>query len=224
VLSALVMARAWLKITQSQTIAVTGSAKRAVVADLIVWRGSYGVEATTLREAQTALKAAQVQVDAFLRGQAVTNVTFSAINIEELKASQKNADGFVHQQTSGYRLTQSVTVKSTDVNGVLAMDGATGALVEGGVLFAQSAPEFIYTQANEAKIEMLAAATRDARLRADQIAKQGDASVAQLRSARMGVFQITPEHSAETSWEGVYDTTSLNKTITAVVSATFSVK
>jgi hypothetical protein len=115
-------------------------------------------------------------------------------------------------------------VKSTEVKAVLAMDGATGALVEGGVLFAQSAPEFIYTQANEAKIEMLAAATRDARLRADQIAKQGDASVAQLRSARMGVFQITPEHSAETSWEGVYDTTSLNKTITAVVSATFSLK
>jgi hypothetical protein len=224
VLSAMVVTRAWLKITQSQTIAVTGSAKRAVVSDLIVWRGSYGVERPTLREAQAALREVQAKLDAFLARQQITNATHSAINIEELKASQKNADGFVLQITSGYRLSQIVTVKSTNVQAVLAMDGATRALVEDGVIFTQSSPEFIYTRANEAKIEMLAEATRDARLRADQIAKQGDSQVAQLRSARMGVFQITPEHSADTSWEGLYDTSTLNKTITAVVSATFALK
>jgi hypothetical protein len=224
VLSAMVVTRAWLKINQSQTITVTGSAKRAVVADLIVWTGSYNVEAATLRDAQLALKESQLKVENFLRQQEITNAVFSPINIDELKASQKNADGFVHQVTSGYRLYQTVTVKSANVARVQAMDGATTALIESGVIFSQSSPQVLYTQANEAKIEMLAEATRDARLRAEQIAKQGEASVAQLRSARMGVFQITPEHSAETSWEGVYDTSTLNKTITAVVSATFALK
>jgi hypothetical protein len=96
--------------------------------------------------------------------------------------------------------------------------------VENGVLFTASSPEFIYTRAGEAKVEMLAEATKDARARAGQIATEGGARVAQLRSARMGVFQITSEYSNETSWGGVYDTSSLNKTITAVVNATFSMK
>jgi len=40
----------------------------------------------------------------------------------------------------------------------------------------------------------------------------------------MGVFQITPVHSIQTSWEGMNDTTSLEKTITAVVTATFGLE
>ena len=224
VLSAMVVTRGWLKIAESQSITVTGSAKRAVVSDLVVWRGSFVAEAGTLRETQAALKTSQAKVEAFLRQHSVTNAEFSPINIDELKASLKGEGGYVQQRTVGYRLTQSVLVKTEDIDGVRAMDAESTALVEEGVLFTPVAPEYIYTRAGEAKVEMLAEATRDARLRADQIAKQGDARVAQLRSARMGVFQITPEHSAETSWEGVYDTRSLNKTITAVVTATFSLK
>ncbi len=40
----------------------------------------------------------------------------------------------------------------------------------------------------------------------------------------MGVFQITPQHSVQTSWEGINDTSAFEKTVTAVVSASFSLK
>ena len=91
-------------------------------------------------------------------------------------------------------------------------------------MFTTQSPEFIYTKAGEAKIEMLAEATRDARQRAEQIAVQGGSAVASLCDAEMGVIQITPPYSGQTSWEGMNDTTSLNKTITAVVTATFALK
>lgn len=224
VLSAMLVTRAWLKITQSQTISVTGSAKRAVESDLILWRGAYAVESPTLAEAHRELSVAQQRVANFLTARGITNATFSALDISELKAARKRDDGFTDQILSGYRLTQTVSVSSRDVDGVLAMDRETSALIEQGVLFTPQAPEFIYTAAAEAKLEMLAEATRDARQRAARIAEQGGATVAQLRSARMGVFQITPEHSAETSWEGVFDTSSRKKTITAVVTATFALK
>ena len=68
---------------------------------------------------------------------------------------------------------------------------------------------------------MLAEASRDARVRAEQIATQGGRVIAQLHNADMGVFQITPLHGVETSWEGMNDTTSRQKTITAVVTASF---
>jgi len=71
---------------------------------------------------------------------------------------------------------------------------------------------------------MLSEATKDARSRAEQIASQGGRKVDQLRSARMGVFQITPVHSSQTSWEGMNDTSSFEKTITSVVNVTFSVR
>ena len=40
----------------------------------------------------------------------------------------------------------------------------------------------------------------------------------------MGVFQITPLHNSDTRGEGMNDTSSLDKTITAVVTATFLLK
>ena len=64
----------------------------------------------------------------------------------------------------------------------------------------------------------------DAQVRAEQIASQGGRTITQLRSARMGVFQITPVYSSQTSSEGINDTTSLDKTVTAVVTASFSLK
>jgi hypothetical protein len=71
---------------------------------------------------------------------------------------------------------------------------------------------------------MLADATKDARERADRIAGQGGARVSRLHSADMGVFQITPIDNSDTSWDGMNDTTSMEKTITAVVTATFSLE
>ena len=71
---------------------------------------------------------------------------------------------------------------------------------------------------------MLAEASRDARERAEQISSQGGRAVEHMLSAKMGVFQITPVFSLQTTWDGVNDTSSFEKTITAVVSATFSMK
>jgi uncharacterized protein len=85
-------------------------------------------------------------------------------------------------------------------------------------------PQYIYTKVGEEKIEMLADATRDARARAEQIAAQGGRSIASLHDADMGVFQITARHATQTSWEGVSDNSSRQKTITAVVTATFLLK
>ena len=71
---------------------------------------------------------------------------------------------------------------------------------------------------------MMAEATKDARARADQIAIQGGRKIRGLRNARMGVIQINPVHSTATSWEGNNDTSSVDKTITATVSASFDLR
>jgi hypothetical protein len=221
VLSSMLATTTWLKVKNSQFITSKGSTRKNIKSDLIIWQGNFNVEADTLLEAQRKLKTNLVSVGQFLSDNGVTNFIFKPIEIDELKA-MKDADGWKQERTTGYRLTQTVRVESEDVDKVAKLD--TTPLVEQGILFTTEAPQFIYTKVGEEKIEMLADATRDARARAEQIAAQGGRAIASLHDAEMGVFQITPLHETDTSSGGENDTSSLDKTITAVVSATFLLK
>ena len=222
VLSAMLGTSAWVKIKNSQFITVKGSVQKNIEADLAVWSGGFQVEGETLLDAQHKIQANRELVGKFLREAGVTGFTFAPIVIEELKATQKTDDGWVRQRTAGYRLSQGVSVESADVDRLDKLDATP--LVEQGVIFTVAAPQFIYSKAGDTKIEMLAEATRDARARAEQIATQGGRGIARLHDADQGIFQITPQHSVATSWEGENDTTARLKTITAVVTATFLLK
>ena len=219
VMSSMLATTTWLKVKNSQFITVKGSARKHVDSDLVVWRGTFVAEAPALLEAHRQLQAHQALVKEFLRDNGVTNATFNPVVIEELKA-EKNAGGLKQDETIGYRLSQMVRVESDDLNRIDNLD--TSKLVEKGVMFTSEAPQYIYTKVGEEKIEMLADATKDARARADQIAAQGQRTIARLHDADMGVSQITARNVTRTSWEGESDNTSRQKTITAVVTATFS--
>ncbi len=84
-------------------------------------------------------------------------------------------------------------------------------------------PEYHYTKIAELKKEMLAEAAKDAKQRAEQIASSTGSSIGTVRSARMGVMQITPADSNDVSDSGMNDTSSLEKDITAVVNVSFAV-
>jgi uncharacterized protein len=225
VLSSMLGTTAWVKIKNSQFITSKGSTRKNVKSDLVVWKGSFTTEAPTLLEAQHNLKADASKVEEFLSKSGVTNTVFKPIAIEEIEASvsnETNGENISRQRTVGYRLTQKVRVESENVERLAQLD--TTPLVEEGVLFTTEPPQFLYTKVAEEKIEMLADATKDARARAEQIAAQGSRSIANLHDAEMGVFQITPLHETDTSGDGENDTSSLDKTITAVVTATFLLK
>ena len=222
VFSSMLGTATWLKVKNSQFITVKGSTRRNVTSDLIVWQGSFQVQAPTLLDAQQQLQSNRSKVQNFFTTAGVTNAIFQPILIEPVTADvtdNTNGEHIQQQRTVGYRLTQHVRVESTDVTRLAKLDPTP--LVTDGLLFTADPPQFLYTRAAEEKIEMLADATKDARARAEQIATQGGRSIASLHDAEMGVFQITPLHASETSSEGENDITSQDKTITAVVTATF---
>ncbi|MCX6900578.1 MAG: SIMPL domain-containing protein [Verrucomicrobia bacterium] len=222
VFSSFVVTRAWMAISQSQTISVTGSARKNIRADLIIWNGTFSAESPVLLDAQRTLKADLGKVTAFLKGKGVKDYQVSPIAIEEIRVGDRDLQQA--KRVASYRLAQTVTVHSSEVDRISQVINDSTVLVEQGVLFVSGAPEFIYTKAGEAKVEMLAEATKDARTRAEQICQQGGRVIDRLLSAKMGVFQITPLYSTETSGEGLSDTKSLDKTVTAIVSARFVMK
>jgi hypothetical protein len=60
---------------------------------------------------------------------------------------------------------------------------------------------------------MISQATADARIRAKKIAENGGGELGSLKSASMGVFQITGQNSSEDySWSGSFNTSDKKKT------------
>lgn len=225
VFTALVLANAWTRIAESQVINVTGSARKNVRSDLVVWRSSFSAEAPTLIETQQKLRADHAKVAAFFTNRGIDGFTASPVQITELTARQRNEDDdTVTKVRVGYRLTQFVEVHSDDVERVPRLANDSSELLQQGVAFVSGGFDFIYTKAGEAKVEMMAEATKDARTRAEQIASQGNRRIKSLLNARMGVVQINPLYSSSTSWEGNNDTTAVEKTIIATVTTTFAMK
>jgi uncharacterized protein len=225
VFTALVLANAWTRIAESQVINVTGSARKNVRSDLVVWRSSFSAEAPTLIEAQQKLRADHAKVAAFFTNRGIDGFTASPVQITELTARQRNEDDdTVSKVRVGYRLTQFVEVHSDDVERVPRLANDSSELLQQGVAFVSGGFDFIYTKAGEAKVEMMAEATKDARTRAEQIASQGNRRIKSLLNARMGVVQINPLYSSSTSWEGNNDTSSVEKTIIATVTTTFAMR
>jgi len=74
------------------------------------------------------------------------------------------------------------------------------------------------------KIDLMGSASKDARARADEIAKNAGCRVAEVRSAHMGVLQITRPFSTEVSGYGVHDTGTIDKDVQAVVTASFRIE
>jgi hypothetical protein len=225
VFTALVLANAWTRIAESQVIQVTGSARKNVRSDLVIWRASYAVEAPSLLEAQQRLQADHDKIAAFFSRRGISGFTASPIEITELTAKRRQPDDDSTATVRvGYRLSRSIEVHSADVEILPRLAGESGELLQQDVAFISGSFEFIYTKAGEAKVEMMAEATSDARSRAEQIATQGGRAIKELRNARMGVVQINPLYSSSTSWEGNNDTSSVDKTIIATVTTTFAMK
>ena len=67
IFASLVVATAWTRIAESQIINVTGSARKNVRSDLVVWRANFSVDAPTLLEAQQKLQADLTKVAVFLQ-------------------------------------------------------------------------------------------------------------------------------------------------------------
>lgn len=221
--TALVVAGAWTRISESQVINVIGSAHKDVRSDLALWRASFSTEAATLLDAHQQLKSDSAKVEAFLHAASQNNYILKPVQVSPVVERTKTEDGEVARRI-GYRIVQTIEVRSSDVDALPKLAGNAAQLIEQGVTLSSDGIDFIYTKAGEAKVEMMAEATKDARNRAEQIATQGGRTLKELRAAKVGVVQINPLYSSATSWEGNNDSSSLEKTITTTVTATFSLK
>jgi hypothetical protein len=224
VLSSIVMAWAYTHTKKGeQAVTVTGSARKRIKSDLVIWRAGVSYQAPQLSEAYKALTDNIPRVKQYVLSKGVSEDQITISSISSTTLHEKDAEGNESARISGYSLRQELLVRSNDVDKIERLAREATELINQGILLESGAPEYYYTKIADLKIEMLAEAAKDAKTRAQQIASSTGSSIGSVRSARMGVLQITAADSNEVSDSGMNDTSSLDKDITAVVNVSFAV-
>lgn len=205
------------------SITVTGSAKRRIASDLVVWSAGVSTEAPVLSDAYKELTESVPRIKQYLLSKGVPEDQMVISSISTMQIKARDREGNQTSEIIGYTLSQSIEVRSNDVAKIGQIAREATELINQGILIQSSAPQYYYTQIGELKIEMLGEAAKDAKERAERIASSTGNSIGSVRSAKMGVLQITAADSTDVSDYGVYDTSTIEKDMTAVVNVSFAV-
>lgn len=208
-------------------LSVTGFAKQDFVSDLIVWSGSFSRRDPELRKANEALKRDAEAIRAFIQKKGLNPDTFvfSSVDIEKEYEEVVDRDGNRKRTFRGYLLTQRVQVESGNIDAIERFSREVTDLLQSGIEFASSRPQYYYTQLGKLKIEMIAAATKDGKQRAEKIIENAGGKIAKLRYSSLGVFQITAQNSNESSsWSGSFDTDNKRKSASVTIKLQFGLE
>ncbi|MEP6922894.1 MAG: SIMPL domain-containing protein [Pyrinomonadaceae bacterium] len=225
VLSSIIMGWSYMHVKKGdEAVTVTGSARKRIKSDLVVWSAGVSSQAPKLSDAYRELSENIPRIKQYLltKGISENQMTISAISSTTLH--ERDSDGNESSAITAYSLRQQVEVRSNDVERVAQIARTSTELINQGILLESSSPQYSYTQIGDLKIAMLGEAAKDAKARAEQIAGSTGNKIGTLRSARMGVMQITAADSTEVSDSGISDTSSIEKDVTAVVNISFAVE
>lgn len=208
-------------VRSEDVLSVTGSAKQAVTADSVRWRGQFTRTAPldNVKNGYALIAADKKKVLDILisKGFEEKDVVFSPVYLD---------DSFKYNQYAPqeYRLSQTFDLNSANIEAVSALGKDVQPFVDAGVIFSTQSLEYYYSQLPALRVSLLQDAIKDAQARAASITGATGKTVGPLRSAASGVVQVLPVNSVEISDYGTYDTSSIEKEVMVTVKAVFSVK
>ena len=204
-------------------ITVTGSAKTSATADNAVWTLNVSLTRPTVSAAVTKVGSDVVAVTKYLTegGVAAEEITLGSVSTY---ANEEYSNGNSTGRILNYRANRDVVVRSKDVQMISRLSQAIGNLLQTGVSVNNYGPQYYISTLPSLRPQLLEAAMKDAKVRAEAITKAVGGKVGSVQSVRAGVFQVTTPDSTMTADGGAYDTSSIEKTVTSTVSVTFTVK
>ncbi|MDP3979954.1 MAG: SIMPL domain-containing protein [Chlamydiota bacterium] len=208
----------------NQTIKVKGYAERRISSDFAIWRARFSTRSFNLVEAYDLIEGDRIKVLSYLQKSGIPSSNIDISSVTTTIQYEITEKGYNTNRISGYTLEQYVTIVSNDVMLINKVSKASTTLIKDRIELTSFNPEYYYTNINDLKITMLGEASADARKRAIELAQNSGGNVGPLRAAAQGVFQITPVNSTEVSNYGRYDTSTIDKTIKAVVTIEYSIQ
>ena len=204
-------------------ITVTGSAKTTANADNAVWTLSVNLSSPSVATAVKKVDSDIAGLSGYLTdgGIAADALTLGPVSTY---ANEQWLNGNNTGKILNYRASRDVVVRTKDVQLVAKLSQGIGSLMQKGVTVNNYGPQYYISTLPAMRPKLLAEAMQDAKVRAEAITKAVGGKVGSVQSVKSGPFQVTTPDSTMTQDSGAYDTSSIDKTVTATVSVTFSVK
>ncbi|NJL42476.1 MAG: SIMPL domain-containing protein [Pseudanabaena sp. SU_2_4] len=208
----------------NDVLTVTGSAKKPIRSDYIIWRSSVSGQQPTLPQAYQEIKRHTERVQAYLKEKNVPENAIALTAIETQAIPEVTSMVLKPEKPRHINLRNALKFAPMMWMRSLQLPALVTELINEGIPLESQPPEYLYTQLSQLRVEMIGEATKDAKSRAEAIANNTGGRIGVVRRAETGVFQITSRNSTEVSDSGIYNTSSLEKDITAVVSITFAME
>ena len=226
IITALILGTAFKNRNENfDTISVVGLGTTDFVSDEILWSGSFATKSFDIKEAYNKMISDQKIVSDFFlsKGFKKEEFTFGAVQFnkrfrEVRIENPENVYQTKYEQVfDGYEATQTITFsakKNPDLmKRIEEVSSKTSELINSGIELTSNSIQYTYSNLPNLKHSLIEKASKDASERAQKIVKTADGSLGKLKSASMGVFQITGQGSTEEdSYGGNFDTYSKNKT------------
>jgi len=120
-----------------------------------------------------------------------------------------------------YQAYRSVTVRTKDVQLVAKLSNNIGTLLATGVNVGNYGPAYYLSTLDKMRAKLLASAMKDAKERATAITEAVGGKVGALVSVSSGPTQVTTKNSLDRAAGGIYDVSTIEKTVNVTLSASF---
>jgi uncharacterized protein len=202
-------------------VTITGESSASVSANQVIWTLTAQEIAPTAREAVSMVAADVASLSAYLKtgGIDVSKLVLSGV-------STSNNEQYVNGNPTGkilnYQASRNITVNSNNVYLIQKLSQGIGQVLETGANIDSNGPQYYVSTLQKLRPRLIAAAVRDAKSRAISLVSATGGTVGSVRSAKSGPFQVNAVGSVEVSSGGVYDTTTIRKTVSTTVTVVFN--
>lgn len=179
---------------RDRVVTVRGLAERTVEADYVTWPITYAVAGNDLSTLYNQMQTNNDIVVRFLTDNEISADEIS-VNPPDLYNAAGNAYGS-SQARYQYNLNVTITVATSKVAKVRELLNRQSELLKKGVAAGNNYINYQFNGLNEIKPEMIAEATRNARLAADRFAADSDSKVGKIKTATQGQFSINDTDSS----------------------------
>ena len=205
----------------STGLTITGSSHVNVSADRAVWTLTVQEIAPNASGAVSKVNQGVDALTAYFHSGGIDPTTLELGGVST-SFNQGYKDGNATGKILTYQANRDVTIRSEDVNKIQKLSQGLGVLLQTGVNIMSNGPQYYVSTLSNLRPKLLADAMKDAKLRAVALTASTGTSVGAIRSARSGPVQVTAADSVEVSDGGVYDTRTIDKTVTTTVTVVFA--
>src|SRR5262249_46473182 len=155
VASSAVLANGFTRIRSNElSVTVTGSAKKRIRSDRIIWKVALKADAPQLVDAYHQISHDMPKLKNYLLSKGIAESEIVASSVQTTIIRQRGTVGPAGEdgpdqpggKIIGYSLRQEIEIRSSDVDGVSAVSRNVTELINQGLLIDSMAPQYLYTK------------------------------------------------------------------------------